>query len=103
MEIYQERACDYRDRAFKKTNDGPATFAEHLSVINVEGTGSLSFDERLVSESLIFGNLYLQIKENKLYERYSRGLVGYFAPDRLRCRSLLTLVSAKAVGRILHL
>ena len=27
VEIYQERACDYRDRAFKKTNDGPSIFA----------------------------------------------------------------------------
>ena len=43
VEIYQERACDYRDRAFKKTNDGPATFAEQLSIIHVGGTGSLSF------------------------------------------------------------
>lgn len=35
VEIYQERACDYRDRAFKKTNDCPANFAEHLSIINI--------------------------------------------------------------------
>ncbi len=60
-------------------------------------------EELLINESLIRGSLSLQVRKNKLMERFHGGLLGYFGADRITARSLMTLTAVKIVENSLYL
>jgi hypothetical protein len=40
-------------------------------------TNLQTFEDKIVQETFLHGKLHLSVKDNKLYERYSGGLLGY--------------------------
>ena len=102
VEIYQERKTFIDPTFLKHQTISPFPYPQQFSILCQEEP-PITHKKMLISESPLMGRLFLQVEEGSLKETVEGGVMGYLQGERVKRRSLMTLLAAKCEGRRLQL